>query len=69
MSANRKVTQMGDDRVQDAKGRAKEAIGSVTGNDDLKNKGKSDQTKASIKGKIGDVVDTVKDKVDDVTNR
>ncbi|GAC1305327.1 MAG: hypothetical protein NVSMB16_00810 [Acidimicrobiales bacterium] len=57
---------MGDDRVQDAKGRAKEAIGSVTGNDDLKNKGKSDQTKAAIKGKVGDVVDTVKDKVDDI---
>ncbi|GAC1592607.1 MAG: hypothetical protein NVS3B21_12490 [Acidimicrobiales bacterium] len=57
---------MGDDRVQDAKGRAKEAIGSVTGNDDLKDKGKSDQTKAAIKGKIGDVVDTVKDKVDDI---
>ena len=58
---------MGDDRVQDAKGRAKEAIGSVTGNDDLKEKGKSDQTKAAIKGKVGDVVDTVKDKVDDIT--
>ncbi len=57
---------MGDDRVQDAKGRAKEAIGSVTGNDDLKDKGKSDQTKAAIKGKVGDVVDTVKDKVDDM---
>jgi len=60
---------MGDDRVQDAKGRAKEAIGSVTGNDDLKNKGKSDQSKAAIKGKVGDVVDTVKDKVDEVTHR
>lgn len=60
---------MGDDRIQDAKGRAKEAIGSVTGNDDLKNKGKTDQAKASIKGKVGDVVDGVKDKVDDITNR
>lgn len=65
----KRVLFMGDDRIQDAKGRAKEAIGSVTGNDDLKNKGKTDQAKASIKGKVGDVVDGVKDKVDEITNR
>ncbi len=60
---------MGDDNVQDLKGRAKEAIGGATGDEDLENKGKTDQTKASIKGKVGDVVDGVKDKVDDLTNR
>ncbi len=54
---------MGDDRVQDAKGRAKEAIGDLTSNEDLENKGKSDQAKASVKGKIGHAVDTVKDKI------
>ena len=32
-------------RAQDAKARAKEAAGSITGNDDLKNKGKTDQAK------------------------
>lgn len=60
---------MGDDRVQDAKGRAKEAIGNATGNEDLENKGKLDQGKAAVKGKVGDVVDTAKDKVDDVTGK
>ncbi len=29
-------------RAQDAKGRIKEATGSITGNDDLKNNGKTD---------------------------
>ena len=64
---------MGDDRVQDAKGRVKEAVGDLTGNEDLENKGKVDQAKASVKGaagdakeKAGDVVDAFKDKVDDV---
>ncbi len=60
---------MGDDKVQDAKGRAKEGIGKATGNDDLENKGKSDQAKASIKGKVGDAVDGVKDKIDDVKKK
>jgi len=60
---------MGDDNVQDMKGRAKEAIGGATGDEDLENKGKTDQKKASIKGKVGDVVDGVKDKVDALTNR
>ncbi|CAN5632130.1 hypothetical protein BH18ACT1_BH18ACT1_14970 [soil metagenome] len=60
---------MGDDNVQDLKGRAKEAIGGATGDEDLENKGKTDQTKASIKGKVGDAVKGVKDKVDDLTNR
>lgn len=54
---------MGDDKVQDAKGQAKEGIGKVTGNEDLENKGKSDQAKASLKGKIGDAVKSVKDKI------
>ncbi|CAN5147339.1 hypothetical protein BH18ACT4_BH18ACT4_11380 [soil metagenome] len=57
---------MGDDRVQDAKGRGKEAIGKLTDNEDLENKGKTDQAKASVKGKIGDAVDTAKDKIDDI---
>lgn len=57
---------MGDDKVQDAKGRAKEGIGKVTGNEELENKGKSDQAKASVKEKAGDVVDVVKDTIDDV---
>ena len=35
-------------RAQDAKGRVKEAAGSVTCNRDLENKGKTDQAKAGL---------------------
>ena len=54
---------MGDDRVQDLKGRAKEAAGDLTGDEDLQRKGQTDQAKATIKGKVGNVVDAVKDKL------
>lgn len=50
--------------AEDLKGRAKEAAGAVTDNDDLKNEGKMDQAKASIKDKIDNVADKVKDKLD-----
>jgi uncharacterized protein YjbJ (UPF0337 family) len=36
-------------RAQDLKGKAKEAVGATTGNEDLRTKGKADQTKASLK--------------------
>ena len=60
---------MGDDRVQDLKGRAKEAAGDLTGNEDLERKGQSDQAKASLKDKVGKVADTVKDKIDDLKKK
>ncbi|WCO65637.1 CsbD family protein [Iamia majanohamensis] len=44
----------------DAKGRAKEAAGSLTGDDDLKNEGKADQAGAEIKEKANQAVDKVK---------
>jgi uncharacterized protein YjbJ (UPF0337 family) len=44
-------------RAQDAKGRVKEAAGSVTGNRDLKNKGKTDQAKAGMKNTGEDLKD------------
>ncbi|WP_182379512.1 CsbD family protein [Nocardioides sp. WS12] len=53
-------------KAEDLKGRAKEAAGSATDNDDLKAEGQADQAKAGIKGKIDDVKDKVKDKVDDI---
>jgi len=37
------------DKLQEAKGKAKEAVGEASGNSDLKNKGKSDQTKGNLK--------------------
>jgi len=44
-------------RAQDAKGRVKEAAGRVTGNRDLKNKGKTDQAKAGAKNVGEDLKD------------
>jgi len=47
---------MADKHVDEGKGRAKEAAGSLTGDDSLKNEGKADQASASVK----DAVDKVK---------
>ena len=49
----------------DAKGRAKEAAGDLTDDDSLKNEGKVDQAT----GKVKDVVDGVKDKVQDILHK
>lgn len=53
-------------KAEDMKGRAKEAAGAATDNDDLKAEGKADQTKAGVKDKVEDVKDKVKNKVDDI---
>jgi uncharacterized protein YjbJ (UPF0337 family) len=49
--------------MDDLKGRAKEAAGDLTNNDDLKREGKTDQAAGKVKDKVGDAVDAVKDKV------
>ena len=50
---------MTDKHIDEAKGRVKEAAGSLTGDKDLKNEGKVDQAKSSVK----DTVDKVADKL------
>jgi uncharacterized protein YjbJ (UPF0337 family) len=50
---------MTDKNVDEAKGRIKQAAGSLTDDKDLKNEGKVDQAKSSVK----DTVDKVADKV------
>jgi len=54
----------------DAKGRAKEAAGDLTGNRDLENEGKADQAGAKVKelgekvkDKVGETVDRAKEKL------
>jgi uncharacterized protein YjbJ (UPF0337 family) len=54
---------MGDGAMDDAKGRVKEGIGGLTDDDSLKNEGKVDKAVGSIKDKIGDAGDAVKDVV------
>ncbi len=51
------------ENTEDLKGRAKEAGGALTGDDSLKNEGKVDQASASVKDKVGDAADKVKDVV------
>ena len=50
-----------DNKAEDLKGRAKEAGGDLTGDEDLKREGKVDQASASVKDKADDAVDAVKD--------
>ncbi|MGC2652556.1 MAG: CsbD family protein [Mycobacterium sp.] len=45
MSANDKLSN----KVDDLGGKAKEAVGNVTGDDDTRNEGKADQSKSSLK--------------------
>jgi uncharacterized protein YjbJ (UPF0337 family) len=49
------------EKTEDMKGRAKEAGGDVTGDDSLKREGKVDQASSSVKDKVGDAADKVKD--------
>jgi uncharacterized protein YjbJ (UPF0337 family) len=57
------------DKADELKGRAKEAVGDLTDNDDMKRKGKVDRTASSAKDKAEDAVDKVRDKVKDVLDR
>lgn len=54
---------MGDGSADDAKGRLKEAGGALTGDDDLKREGKVDQGVGTVKDKVGDAGDKLKDVV------
>ena len=51
------------ENLDDAKGRIKEAAGDLTDDDSLKNEGKVDQAAGSVKDKVGDAADKVKDVV------
>jgi uncharacterized protein YjbJ (UPF0337 family) len=65
-----------EDRFDEAKGRAKEAIGDLTDDEDLKREGKADRAAAGVKekarqakDKVSDAVDNVKDRVTDAIRR
>ena len=55
--------------ADDMKGRAKEALGDLTDDDDLKREGKTDRAAGSVKDKAEAAKDWVEDKVDDVRDR
>jgi len=50
-----------DEKIDQAKGRIKEAAGDLTDNDELKAEGKLDQGKGKVKGFVDDVADKLKD--------
>ena len=52
---------MGTDEI---KGRAKEAVGDLTDDDELKREGKVDQFTDTVKEKVGQASDLVKDLID-----
>jgi uncharacterized protein YjbJ (UPF0337 family) len=54
---------MGDGKFDEMKGRAKEAAGDLTDDDDLENEGKVDRASGAIKDKVGKATDKVKDVV------
>jgi uncharacterized protein YjbJ (UPF0337 family) len=55
---------MSDKHVDEAKGRAKEAVGSVTDDDSMRREGKADQARASVKDTVDNVADRAKSTVD-----
>ncbi len=50
---------MTDKHVDEAKGRLKEAAGSLSGNQDLKNEGRADPAKPTVKDKVDTILDTL----------
>jgi uncharacterized protein YjbJ (UPF0337 family) len=54
---------MGDGKFDEMKGRAKEAAGDLTDDDDLENEGKVDRAGGAVKDKIDEATDKVKDAV------
>jgi uncharacterized protein YjbJ (UPF0337 family) len=58
-----------DGTADDLKGRAKEAAGAVTDDDDMKREGKTDQAAGKAKNVMGDIKDKAEDAVDKVTDK
>jgi uncharacterized protein YjbJ (UPF0337 family) len=56
-----------DGKVDELKGRAKEAAGAVTDNEKLRAEGRADQAKGKVKQSIDKAADKVKNAIDQVT--
>ncbi|WP_280221131.1 CsbD family protein [Nocardia neocaledoniensis] len=62
MSLSDKISNKADDLG----GKAKEAAGAVTGDDELRAEGKADQAESAVKGAVEDVKDAVGNAADKV---
>jgi uncharacterized protein YjbJ (UPF0337 family) len=58
-----------DPNTDDLKGRAKEAVGDLTDNRDLKREGKTDRATGKAKDFVEDVKDKAEDVIDSVRDR
>ena len=56
-------------KMDDLKGRAKEAAGDLTDDDELRREGKADRAAGAVKDKAEKAKDWVEDKVDDARDR
>jgi uncharacterized protein YjbJ (UPF0337 family) len=54
---------MGESKFDEMKGRAKEAAGDLTDDDDLKEEGKVDRASGAVKDKVDKAADKVEDAV------
>jgi uncharacterized protein YjbJ (UPF0337 family) len=52
---------MGDGTMDTAKGRTKEALGDLTGDQELKDEGKVDRASGKVKDTVGGIADKAKD--------
>ncbi len=55
--------------TDDLKGRAKQAVGNLTDDEQLEREGKADRLAGEVKDKVDDAKGWVEDKVDDVKER
>jgi uncharacterized protein YjbJ (UPF0337 family) len=62
---------MGDveSKIDEAKGRAKQAAGALTDDPDLEAEGRVDRTAASAKGKAADLKDKAEDAIDKIRDK
>ena len=60
---------MTNSNIDEPKGRAKEAAGALTDNDDLKREGKADQAGAKLKETVKDAADKADDAIDAVKDK
>lgn len=56
-------------RTQKAKGRAKESVGALTNDKEMKDRGRVDQAAGSVKKHAGKAADKVSDKAKDVRDK
>ena len=56
-------------RTDEAVGRAKEALGAITDDDELRREGRADQAGGKVKSKLSEIVDEAKQKVNRLLNR